>query len=127
MVKIWGREPALWLSFVATLVKLVAAFWVHLSDEQQAVINALAAAVVGLLVARIVHDGVSAAVLGFAQSALALAVGFGLHMAADRQATIMSAVGIGIAMFVRTQATAPVAAVPVVEPPRPTGVDVYGG
>ncbi|KIQ67065.1 hypothetical protein TR51_06710 [Kitasatospora griseola] len=119
MPKIFGREPALWLALVATLVKLVGAFWVHLSDEQQALINALAAAIVGLIVARIVHDGMSAALLGFAQGALALAVGFGLHMAADRQATIMSAVGIAVAMFVRTQATAPVPAVRQLPPIPP--------
>ena len=126
MPRIFGREPALWLSLVATAVKLVGAFWVHLSNDQQSLINALAAAIVGLIVARIVHDGTSAALLGLAQGALALAVGFGLHMAADQQATSMSAVGVVIAMFVRTQVTAPQPAPALTSAPTPEA-DVYGG
>jgi hypothetical protein len=113
MPRILGREPALWLALVAAVVKLVSAFWIKLSIDQQSLINALAAAIVGLIVAAIVRDGLSAALLGLAQSGLALAVGFGLHMAADQQATLMAAVGIVIAMFVRTQVTAPVSAAPV--------------
>lgn len=117
MVRIFGREPALWLALVASAVKLVSAYWLHLSTDQQSLVNALAAAIVGLIVARIVHDGLPAALLGLAQSGLALAVGLGLHMAADEQATIMTAVGIVVAMFVRTQVTAPV-------PPAPAPVAV---
>jgi hypothetical protein len=112
MPKILGREPALWLALAAGLVKLIGAFWLHLSVDQQSLINALIAAIVGLVVARIVHDGMSAALLGVAQGSLALSVGFGLHMSADLQATILSTVGVAIAMFVRTQVTAPVPAEP---------------
>lgn len=127
MVKIWGREPALWLALVASAVKLASAYWLHLSVDQQSLVNALAAAVVGLVVAKIVHDGASAALLGVAQAGLALAVGLGLHMPADEQATIMTAVGVVVAMFVRTQVTAPVPAAPVVAAPRSAEADVYGG
>lgn len=117
-MKIFGREPAAWLALVAVAVKLIAAFGVDLSTDQQAILNAIAAALVGLIVAVLVHDGLAAALYGVAQAALALAVGFGLGWSADRQAIVLSAVQIAIAMFVRTQVTAPV---PAGAAGKPTG------
>jgi hypothetical protein len=108
MPKIFGREPALWLALVAVGVKCLTAFGLDVSTDQQAVINAAAAAIVGLVVAVMVHDGISAAVLGLVQGGLALAVGFGLDWSADQQAVVMSAAAALVAMFVRTQVTAPV-------------------
>jgi hypothetical protein len=108
MPRIFGREPALWLALVAVGVKLATAFGLDVSTGQQAVINAAAAAVVGLVVAFLVHDGVSAAILGLVQAAVALAVGFGLDWSADQQAVVMSASAALVAMFVRTQVTAPI-------------------
>lgn len=108
MNRIWGREPAVWLTLIATAVRLLGAFVIDLTDGQQAVLNAAAAAGAALIVAFLVRDGQVAAVLGLAQALLALAVGFGLHIDADHQAVIMSFVGGVIAMFVRTQVTAPV-------------------
>ena len=107
-MKIFGREPALWTALAAAGIKLIAAFWIDLSADQQATLNAIVAAGLGLVVAFLVRDGIQAAVLGFAQAALALAVGFGLHMDATDQATLMSFVAVAVGMFVRTQATAPV-------------------
>lgn len=109
-MKVLGREPALWLALAAAAIKLIAAFWIALTVDQQSALNAIVAAVIGLVVAIAVRDGIQAAVLGFAQAALALAIGFGLHMTADKQAVIMSFVAVAVGMFVRTQAQAPVAA-----------------
>ncbi len=109
-MKVFGREPALVLTLIAVIVKTVAAFGVDVSTDQQAVINAAAAAVVGLAIAVMAHDGIGAAVLGFVQAAIALAVGFGLHWDAGQQAVVMSLVAAAIGMFDRTQVTAPVTA-----------------
>lgn len=104
-----SRDPAIYLSLFATAVRLASAFWFHVSDEQQAVINAVATAAAGLIVAFwVAKDGQVAAVLGVAQALLALAVGFGLNVSAELQATLMSFVGLALAAFVRTQVTAPV-------------------
>ncbi|MFF0295540.1 hypothetical protein ACFYST_06015 [Kitasatospora sp. NPDC004614] len=108
MPRILGREPALWLALVAVAVKLGAAFGLRVTDDQQALVNAAAAALVGLVVALVVHDGRGAAVLGLVQAALALAVGYGLHWSADQQAVALSAVAAVVAMWTRTQVTAPV-------------------
>jgi hypothetical protein len=109
-VKILGREPAVLLGFVAVVVKLVAAFGVDVSSEQQAVINAVAAAAVGVTLAVMASDGIGAALLGFIQAALALAVGFGLDWSAEQQAVVLSVAAGVVAMWDRTQVTAPVAA-----------------
>lgn len=114
---IFHREPALWLALVAVAVKLSTAFGLDLTSDQQAVINAVAAALVGLIVAIVVHDGIGAAVLGLVQAAIALAVGFGLHWSPEQQAVVLSFVSAIVAMWTRTQVTAP-------RPPvsRPTSV-----
>lgn len=118
-MKIFGREPALWLALVSIVVKTLSAFVVDVSADQQAVINAVAAAVVGVAIAVMVHDGLSAAVIGLAQAVVALAVGFGLHWSADQQAVVMSLVAAAVGMFVRTQVTAPVPAAALTQPTRP--------
>lgn len=103
-----SRDPALWLTAVATIVRLAAAFWIDLSIEQQAVLNALATAIAGIIVAIIVRkEGQVPALLGFVQAVIALAVGFGAKLSPEAQATIMSAVGALVAAFVRTQVVAP--------------------
>lgn len=107
VTKLFGREPAMWLALVAVIVKFVSAFWIHTTVDQQSVINAAAAAVVGLLVAWSVHDGVGAALLGLVQAAVALAVGLGLHWSADRQALVLSLATAIVAMWTRTQVVAP--------------------
>lgn len=104
------REPAVVLALVAALVKLGAAFGLDVSADQQAVINAAAAAIVGLVVAVAAHDALSAPILGALQALVALAVGFGLHWNADQQAVVMTAAAALVAMWTRTQVTAPVAA-----------------
>ena len=116
MGKVFGREPVLWLALIAVIVKTVSAFWIHVSADQQSVINACVAAAVGLLVALSTHDGVSAAILGLVQAVGALAVGFGLHWAPDQQALVMSLATALVAMFTRTQVTAPVSAAQATAP-----------
>lgn len=110
MIRLWGREPAAWLALIAVAVKLAAAFGLNVSADQQATINAVAAAAMGVLIAIVAHDGVGAAVIGLAQAGLALALGFGLDWSADRQAVVMAAVTVVVGMWNRTQVTAPVPA-----------------
>lgn len=108
-MRLLSREPAVWMTLFATAVRFLAAFVIDLTDSQQAVLNAAASATAGLIVALWVRrDGQVAAILGFAQALLALAIGFGLSIDAEHQAVIMSLVGGLVAMFVRTQVTAKV-------------------
>ncbi|MFR9794214.1 hypothetical protein ACL07V_37265 [Streptomyces sp. MB22_4] len=109
-MKLLGREPAAWLALVAVAVKLAAAFGLDVTADQQATINAVAAAAMGVLIALVAHDGLGAAIIGLAQAGLALALGFGLNWTADRQAVVMAAVTVIVGMWNRTQVTAPIPA-----------------
>jgi hypothetical protein len=110
MPKILGREPALWLALIAAALKLVGAFWLNLTPDMQAWLNAAAAAGMGLVVAVMVRDGIVAAVIGLAQAMLALAVGLGLDWSAEQQAVFMGFVTLAAGAFERTQVVAPVPA-----------------
>jgi hypothetical protein len=97
------------VTLAATIVRLLAAFVVNLSADQQTWLNAGAAAVGGLIVAVWVkRDGQVAALTGLASALLAIAVGFGAHISAEGQAAIMSFVGTAAAAYIRTQVVAPV-------------------
>ncbi|MFD9056203.1 hypothetical protein ACFWCM_12885 [Streptomyces albidoflavus] len=109
-MRLLNREPALFLTLIAVALKTGAAFGLNVTGEQQAVINAVAAAGVGLLVAFLASDGIGAAVLGFVQAVIALAVGFGADWSAEQQAIVLSLVAAVVGMFDRTQVTAPVPA-----------------
>jgi hypothetical protein len=112
-----SRDPAIYLSLFATAVRLIAAFFTPIDPDQQAWLNAGATALAGVVVAIWVRrDGQVAALLGFAQALLALAVGFGLNLDEEGQALIMSFVGTIAAAFVRTQVSAPVSAEGVRQP-----------
>jgi hypothetical protein len=105
-----GREPAFWLGAAAAAIQLVSAFFFHLTADQQAVLNGVAAGVLGLIVAVIVHDGIVAAVVALFQAALGCALGFGLHWTPDQQSTFMLFVTAVAAGFVRSQVEAKVSA-----------------
>jgi nicotinamide riboside transporter PnuC len=107
--KLFGREPALWLGFVSSTIMFVSAFVIPLTPEQQGVLNAVVVAVFGLLTAWFVaRDGLSSAVLGFIKAVLSLAIAFGLQLSPDKQSIVMTLATGLVAMFVRTQATAPI-------------------
>lgn len=107
--KIWGREPTVWLALVAALVQAVSGFFFHLTDEQQGVLNAVAAAGLGLVVAAAVKgDYVLPAVLGMVKALFALGLAFGAHWAPDKQSLIMVLITAVFAAFVRQQVVAPV-------------------
>lgn len=114
-MKIFGKEPALLLGLVAVLIQTVSVFLHVLTDEQQGVLNGVVVAVVGLATAWKVDTGkLAPAILGLAQATLAVYLGFGGHLAAEQQAVLMALVTTVVAMFVRTQVTAPVRDVPQV-------------
>lgn len=103
-----SRDPAIWLTAFATTVRVLGAFVFNLTDNQQAVLNALATAIASFIVAAIVRkEGQVPALLGIVQAIIALAIGFGANIGAEQQAIVMSLVGALAAAFIRTQVVAP--------------------
>lgn len=91
-VLIFGREPATILALVAAIIQCVGAFAFDLTKDQQSLLNAVAAGVLGAVVAFMVHDNVVAAVTACFQALIACAIGFGLHLSPDAQTAIMALV-----------------------------------
>lgn len=115
-MKIFGREPVYLLAVAAIALKLAAAFGWDVSGQQQAWINAALAAAVGVVSAIVLKTGAAgAAILQFAQAALALFVGFGLDLSAGRQSLIMSGIAAILALVLHREVTAPVPSVPLEE------------
>jgi hypothetical protein len=107
-MKIFGREPALILGFVAALVKLLG-YQLDVSAGTQTAINVLAASIVGLILAIMARDGAwAAALMQLAQAGMSLFVGLGLDWSADKQALVMATIAAALALWERTQITAPV-------------------
>lgn len=113
-MKIFGREPALILGFVAAAVQSLAAFGVDVSPGVQTAVNAIAAAIVAIILAVVLKNGaLGAALMQLASAGMALVVGLGLDWDTTRQGWVMALVAAGIALFTRTQVTAPVSSLPV--------------
>ena len=84
--------------------------WWHLTNDQQGTLNAAIAAGFGIATAlSVAKEKAAALVAGFAQSLIALALAFGADLSPDLQSTIMTFVITGVAWYLRTQVTAPVA------------------
>ncbi|TXS44926.1 hypothetical protein [Streptomyces sp. OR43] len=113
-MKIFGREPVYILAFVAIVLKLGAGYGLNVSDEQQTLINTALACAVAIISAIVLHDGaVGAAIVNFAQAALALFLGYGLDMTAQEQAGWMAAVAGAVALWEHREVTAPVPSTPL--------------
>lgn len=103
---IFGREPSVILGLVAVCVQFFSAFVMEVAQDTQTLVNAVAAAVVGLTVAVMVKDGVVAALIGLAQAGLALGMNLGLDWSTAQQAAWMAFVTVVAQAFVRTQVVA---------------------
>jgi hypothetical protein len=107
-MQIFGREPAQWAMLINVVMASLLAFVIHVNMDQQGAIMAVITLVMGIVVAAMTHDGLSAAILGMAKAVLSLALAFGLHWNPSQQALILSLVAVVTGMFIRTQVTAPV-------------------
>lgn len=112
-MKVFGREPALILAFIATAIQVASTLALNLSVEQQGYLNAAIAALFGVVTAVAVSmERAVPALIGFIQAAVAVAIAFGVEVRPEVLTAITALVAAAGAMFVRTQVSAPV-------PPEP--------
>lgn len=105
-MKIFGREPVVWVALIEAGIALaVATFW-HLTGDQVSVVMAVVVAVFALVVAYATHETLLAVLVGLTKAVLALMIGFGLHISPDQIAAIIAFVSVAAGFFTRTQ-TAP--------------------
>lgn len=111
MGKIFGREPAMWLALLGALWQVVSAFGLDFSAQTQSIATAAVAAVLGVIVAVQVHDGIVSAVNGLVVAAVSAVSYYAMHWDAAGQAKLVGAVMIVFTFFfVRQNVTAPVPA-----------------
>lgn len=107
--RIFGREPVLVTAFLAAVLQVVSSLFLHWSDNQQALLNAAIAALLGFLAAAAVaFDKALPAVVGVVQAIISVAVGFGLHVTDSQLSMITAMVAAGVALWTRDRVTAPV-------------------
>lgn len=116
MGKVLGRDPAVILAAVGAFWQILSAFGLNFDGQLQAIVTAVVAAVLGLVVAVQVGDGVIAAVTGLITAGISLVSYFALDWSAETQAQVVGAIMLIIAAFVvMPRVTAPVPA--TVSPP----------
>lgn len=113
-MKIFGREPVYVLAFVAIVLKLGAAYGLDVSETTQTLINTALACAVAVVSAIVLKTGaLGAAIVNFAQAALALFLGFGLAMTAQEQAGWMAVVAGAVALWEHREVTAPLSSIAI--------------
>lgn len=111
MGKVLGREPAVILAAVGAFWQILSAFGLDFDPKLQSIVTAAVAALLGLVVAVQVNDGILAAVAGLITAGVSLVSYFALDWSAETQASVVGAVMLIIAAFlVRPASTAPVSA-----------------
>jgi len=110
-MKVFGREPAAWIALLAVVLQLLSSYLIHWSADTQGVVNAVIVALFGLWTAAHLpdwRDKILPALLGLVQAVFALMLAFGADVPATVQSQWMAFITTAVALFVRTQVTAPV-------------------
>lgn len=116
MGKVYGREPAVWMAAVGAVWQILSAFGLGFDAQLQSIITAIVAAVLGIVVAVQVGDGIIAALNGLVVAGVSLVAYFGFDWNAETQAKVVGAVMLIVAwLFTRPNVAAPVPA--TVSPP----------
>jgi len=110
-MKVFGREPAAWIALLAVVLQLLSSYLIHWSADTQGVVNAVIVALFGLWTAAHLpdwRDKILPALLGLVQAVFASMLAFGADVPATVQSQWMAFITTAVALFVRTQVTAPV-------------------
>jgi hypothetical protein len=114
-MKIFGREPALVMAFLSSLIAVFSAIIFHLTDTQQGGLNAAILAVFGFITAAMLEkEKFVPALVGLAKALIAVAISFGLHWTPEQQGLFIALVSTAAALWYRPQV---VASVPPEEAP----------
>lgn len=110
MSRIFGREPAYWLALASGLIAFVSAVATPLSTEQQGLLNAAVAALLGVVTAGLLAGEKSvAALVGLGKALIAVGLAFGLSLSPEVQSTTMVLVELVLTgVLVRPAVVAPV-------------------
>lgn len=99
------EEPALVANFLAAAAILISAFWVQVSQPQEAAITTIATSVAGLLVAFLAHKATVALLVTFVTTGLTAAAAFGLKIPPETLGFIATALTSILSVILRGHLT----------------------
>lgn len=109
-MRIFGREPAVVIAFVATILQVAAGLGLPVSPAVQGAIIAILTALAGAVTAwKVAADKALPFLLGLAQGGFALLLALHFDVKPDVHSAVAAAIAAGVTLFVRTQVVAPVA------------------
>lgn len=109
-MKAIGREPAVITALFAAILQALTAFGLDVSAQLQSILTTIFVIALSFFTAKLVGDGLIAAVTGLVQGFVSLFVYFGLDWSADDQSKFMTVVILATGLIVRQLVTAPVPA-----------------
>lgn len=104
-VTIFGQEPAVILYAVNSLVALLVAYGLDLSQVQVAAISTIASGIVAVVVAAMTRPVVVSALTGAVSTVMAAVAGFGLEFTADQIGATVTVLSIVLALVLRANVT----------------------
>lgn len=106
---ILGREVALWAAAAKAGISVISLYLVSLTIDQQGALNAVVAAVLGIIVAlQVKAEKAVPFLIGLVEAVLYLAVSFGWNATPDQQAVLLTLVGAIVAVWTRDRVVAPI-------------------
>lgn len=115
--KILGQEPAAVVGVVQAVLTLLLSFGLFsLTQEATGAILAAVSAALGLVAAYATRTTLLAALVGFAQAALVLAVTFGWDVSQEQQAAVLTAIAVVAGFFLREKTSSLETAVSTASP-----------
>jgi hypothetical protein len=100
MVKIFGRELAVWLAAIAAVFQVVTSYGFDVNGHVQGIVTAVVIFVFAVAVAVAAHDGIIALATGVITALFSLFAAFNLDMSAQQQGFWVNAVTLLLAFFV---------------------------
>lgn len=100
-VRIFGREPAVWVYAINSLVAVLVAYGLPLTQVQTATISTVATAVLAAVVAVLTRPFIVSALTGAVGTALTAIAGFGLELSQEQIGATVTALNIVLALVLR--------------------------
>jgi hypothetical protein len=116
MVKIFGRELAVWLATIAAVFQVVTSFGFDVDGHVQGIVTAVVVFVFAVVVAVRSGDGIIAMATGVVTALFSLFAAFNLEWSPERQGYVIGALTLILGFWVRDRVVSPTPA--AVSPPN---------
>lgn len=113
-VKIFGREPAVWIGLIEGVLTMLLAFAIGIDQETFGPIMAVVVALGGAYTAWATKDTLLGALLGLAKALLVLMAVYGMTLTDQQTGAILGLISLVIGFWQRTQTSPVVGNPPVV-------------